>query len=435
MSAEPNTVRADDAARGHADDLLAFVDASPTPFHAVTEVARRLTAAGFRQLERVDAWPSSGGHNYVIEDGALVAWVDQGRVPHAPLSLVGAHSDSPGLRLKPSPTTEQGHWRQLAVEVYGGPLLNSWLNRELGLAGRVAVDSSNGIELRLLHDARPLLYIPQLAIHLDREINDRGLQLDRQRHLTPVWALDDAPTVQDYLAQQLAVRPDEVRAFDLMLVDLAPSGYAGLHDEFIAAPRLDNLCSCHAGLTALLDIPADGDTVPMLVLFDHEEVGSTSARGAAGSFLSHVVERSVTARGGTRDDLLRALAGSWAISADMAHATHPNYAERHDPNHTVRCNAGPVLKVNANQRYATDAPGAARFSRACEQAAVPMQHFVSRNDLPCGSTIGPALAAQLGVPTADVGVAQLSMHAVRELCGALDPHQFSRALHAFLALT
>jgi aspartyl aminopeptidase len=236
-----------------------------------------------------------------------------------------------------------------------------------------------------------------------------------------------------HLAGLLDISPDDVLAHDLAPYDLQPATTAGASNEFIASARLDNLCSCHAGLAALTTLPDDNPRVAVLALFDHEEVGSTSARGAAGTLLAQLLERAVLARGGDRTDLLRALADSSCVSADMAHATHPNYPERHEPGHHVALNAGPVLKVNANQRYATDAATAAGFAAACDAAGVPLQHFVGRNDLPCGSTIGPSTAAQLGVPTVDVGVAQLGMHSIRELCGAEDPHLLARALRAFLS--
>jgi aspartyl aminopeptidase len=284
-----------------------------------------------------------------------------------------------------------------------------------------------------VRDARPLLRIPQLAIHLDRDVNEHGLKLDKQRHLTPVWGLGDGPGLAEHLAGLLDVAPGDVVAHDLAPYDLQPATLAGGADELIASARLDNLCSCHAGLAALAAQPDDSRHVAVLALFDHEEVGSTSARGAAGSFLAQLLERSVLARGGDRTDLLRALADSSCASADMAHATHPNDPERHEPGHHISLNAGPVLKVNANQRYATDAATAAGFAAACDAAGVPLQRFVGRNDMPCGSTIGPSTAAQLGVPTVDVGVAQLAMHSVRELCGAEDPHLLVRALRAFLS--
>lgn len=428
----PGLITATAESADHVRDLLAFLDAGPSPYHVVAEAQRRLLDAGFTTLDPTAAWPTDGGRYVVVRDGALVAFADGGHAPHTGFRIVGAHSDSPGFRLKPEPDTGHGPWRQLAVEIYGGPLLNSWLDRDLGLAGRVAVRTATGTELRLVRDPRPLLRIPQLAIHLDRDVNEHGLKLDKQRHLNPVWGLGPGPDLATHLAALLDVSPDDVLAHDLAPYDLQPATLAGASNELIASARLDNLCSCHAGLAALTAQPAESPRVAVLALFDHEEVGSTSARGAAGTFLAQLLERTVLARGGDRTDLLRALADSSCVSADMAHATHPNYPDRHEPGHHIALNGGPVLKVNANQRYATDAATAAGFAEACDAAGVPLQRFVGRNDLPCGSTIGPSTAAQLGVPTVDVGVAQLGMHSARELCGAEDPHLLARALRAFL---
>jgi aspartyl aminopeptidase len=417
-------------------DLLAFVDAAPSPFHAVAEATRRLDDAGFTAVARDQPWPAGLTAGYVAEGGALVAW----SVPHdapadAPFRLVGAHTDSPNLRIKPRPDIGTAGWRQLAVEVYGGALVNSWLDRDLGLSGRVVVRSAGGPEARLFKVDRPILRVPQLAIHLDRDVWDKGLQLNRQTHLNPVWSLGgpDPGRFERFLAGELEVAPDEVMAWDVMAHDVTPATLAGVDDELISAPRLDNLCSCAAAVAALVAAHASpGAAVAVISLFDHEEVGSISAAGAGGALLEAVVEQSVLSRGGDRSAHLRALAGSACASADMAHATHPNYPERHEPAHPVRVNGGPVIKINTNQRYATDARTDAWFADACDAAGVPFQRFVSRSDMPCGSTIGPITAARLGIPTVDVGVAQLAMHSIRELCGAADPALFTRALTAWL---
>jgi aspartyl aminopeptidase len=316
-------------------------------------------------------------------------------------------------------------------------LWNSWLDRDLGLSGRVAVRTDDGIEERLFRCDCPLLRIPQLAIHLDRDVNGGGLKLDPQRDLTPVWGVGpvEPGAFVAFVAEEVAVQPHQVVSWDAMVHDLTPGTLLGRDRELVASGRLDNLLSCWAGLEALTTHPpafGSTPTIPVLCLFDHEEVGSTSATGADGTLLPHVLERSVLARGGGRDDLLRALAGSVCASADMAHATHPNRPERHEPGHHVAIDGGPVIKVNANQRYATDALSSAVLIEACERAGVPHQVFVSRNDQPCGSTIGPVTASRLGIPTVDVGVAQLSMHSARELCGAADPPRLAAALTAFL---
>jgi aspartyl aminopeptidase len=418
--------------------LLAFIDASPSPFHAAATAAALLDGAGFVELAEADPWPTGPGHHFVRRGGSLVAWAttaDHG--PAGGFRIVGAHTDSPNLRIKPKPDTGQAGYRQLAVEVYGGALLNSWLDRDLGLSGRVTVRVGDGAAERLLRVDRPLLRVPQLAIHLDRDIANSGLLLNPQQHLSPVWGVGD-PTpggFAAFVAAELGVAPDAVLGWDLMAHDLAPSTLAGLDDELVSAPRLDNLCSSWAATEALLAVTGTGpsDQVPVVVLFDHEEIGSTSERGAASTLLPSVVERVVTGLGGSREDLHRALAASWCCSADMAHATHPNYADRHEPNHRIRLNGGPVLKTNSNLRYATDSTGAAEFVLACEQAGVPYQRYAHRTDLPCGSTIGPITAAGLGVPTFDIGAPQLAMHSARELAGSADAGYYRAAMTAFLA--
>jgi aspartyl aminopeptidase len=415
---------------GPVEDLLSFIDAAPTPFHAVAEASRRLADAGFAELDPHAAWSmgDASGPGMVARDGALVAWSGVrtvSPVPAAPVRLIGAHTDSPNLRIRPRPDTGAAGWRQLGVEVYGGVLLNSWLDRDLGLAGRVALRSDaapGGVEHRLFRTDAAVLRIPQLAIHLDREISERGLALNKQQHLTPVWGLGE-PREGDFrawLAELVGVGPGEVLAWDGACFDTQPSAVIGAEGELVAAPRLDNLCSCSAALQALVAAPGSGGGTGVVVLYDHEEVGSTTATGAAGAWLAQMLERRVAALGGTREDLLRSLAASMLLSADMAHATHPNYAERHEPRHWIRAGAGPVIKQNVNARYATDARGAAAFRLACEAAGVPVQEYSHRGDLPCGSTIGPLTAAGLAVDTVDVGAPQLSMHSARELMAAAD---------------
>jgi len=415
------------------DSLLAFIASSPSPYHAVATAAARLEAAGFKPLDEADAWGDVTGGRYVVRGGALVAWrLPDGAAPHTPFRVVGAHTDSPNLRLKPHPDTGNVGWRQLAVEVYGGALLNSWLDRDLGLSGRVVLRDGS---VRLVLVDRPLARVPQLAIHLDREVNERGVLLDKQAHLTPVWGLGSAADgdLEAFVAAELDVAAGEIAAFDLMLHDLTRPSRLGVDGELIAAARLDNLFSCWAGVEAVATTTGDGPAIPVVCLFDHEEVGSASATGAAGPLLEIVIDRLVGARSGTGEDRHRALAASVCVSADMAHAVHPNYAERHEPAHRPLPNGGPVVKVNANQRYATDATTEVVFTRACEQAGVPWQVFVSRNNMPCGSTIGPITATRLGMATVDIGCAQLSMHSARELAGARDPGYLAGALAAFVA--
>ncbi|MGW1882668.1 M18 family aminopeptidase [Streptomyces sp. NPDC001970] len=421
--------------RGHTDDLMSFLAASPSPYHAVANAAARLEKAGFRQVEETDAWDGTSGGKYVLRGGAIVAWyVPEGAAPHTPFRIVGAHTDSPNLRVKPQPDMGAHGWRQIAVEIYGGPLLNSWLDRDLGLAGRLSLRDGT---TRLVNIDRPLLRVPQLAIHMDRSIHEKGLQLDKQKHMQPIWGLGNSVGERDlisFLEEESGLAAGDVTGWDLMTHALEAPAYLGRDRELVAGPRMDNLLSVHAGTAALAALSGREGLpyIPVLAAFDHEENGSQADTGADGPLLGSVLERSVFARGGTYEDRARAFAGTVCLSSDTGHAVHPNYAERHDPTHHPRANGGPILKVNVNQRYATDGSGRAVFAAACERAGVPWQTFVSNNAMPCGTTIGPITAARHGIRTVDIGVAILSMHSVRELCGADDPYLLANALVAFL---
>ncbi|MBJ6615731.1 M18 family aminopeptidase [Streptomyces sp. I4(2020)] len=422
--------------RGHTDDLMSFLAASPTPYHAVANAAERLEKAGFRQVAETDAWDGTAGGKYVLRGGAIVAWyVPEGAEAHTPFRIVGAHTDSPNLRVKPRPDSGAHGWRQVAVEIYGGPLLNSWLDRDLGLAGRLSLRDGT---TRLVDVDRPLLRVPQLAIHLDRAVNSDGLKLDKQRHMQPVWGLGEDVRDGDlitFLEETAGLDEGSVTGWDLMVHPVEPPAHLGRDRELVAGPRMDNLLSVHAGTAALAAAAGRGPElpyIPVLAAFDHEENGSQSDTGADGPLLGSVLERSVFVRGGSLEDRARALAGTVCLSSDTGHAVHPNYAERHDPTHHPRVDGGPILKVNVNNRYATDGSGRAVFAAACEKAGVPFQTFVSNNAMPCGTTIGPITAARHGIRTVDIGVAILSMHSARELCGAKDPFLLANALTAFL---
>ncbi|MBA3709002.1 MAG: M18 family aminopeptidase [Planctomycetes bacterium] len=407
-----------------ANALCRFIDASPCPAHAAAELVRELTAAGFAELPMQRAeWPLAPGRFLVRRGASVIAFVVRGRAPQR-FTLVGAHTDSPHLRLKPRPAFQSEGCCQLGVEVYGGALLNSWLDRDLGLAGTVhAADGG----VRLVRIGVPIARVPQLAIHLDRKINDDGLKLNAQTQLAPIWALardggDAAAAFAELLAKASGIPAGDIRSHDLSLFDLTPSALGGAAGEFVFAPRLDNLASCHAGAMALI-AASDGDplSVAVLACHDHEEVGSTSDAGADGSLLGSVLERIAIGLGRSRAEYLAALAGSTMISADMAHAVHPNYADRHEPRHKPQLGKGPVLKSNHNQRYATSAVTAAHVRAIAARAGVSLQDFVARTDLGCGSTIGPITAARLGIAVADVGNPMLSMHSARE-CAATADH-------------
>ena len=418
-----------------ARDLCTFIDAAPSPAHAAQALADRLLAAGFHELDaRAPEWHLAAGRFLVRRGATVIAFILRSAAAPQRFRLVGAHTDSPHLRLKPRAAYHCEGCRQLGVEVYGGALLNSWLDRDLGLAGTVHT-ADGARHLVRLH--RPLARVAQLAIHLDRKINDDGLRLNPQLHLAPLWGLagdekdgkESADAAFAALLHGAGVPAGEVVAHDLALYDLTASTLGGAAEEFIFAPRLDNLASCHAGLAALL-AAGDGDaaTVPVLACFDHEEVGSGSDTGADGPLLGAVLERIALERGLGRAAFLAALAGSALLSADMAHAVHPNYADRHEPRHKPRLGGGPVLKSNANVRYATTAESAAALRAVAKRAEVPLQDFVVRSDLGCGSTIGPATAARLGLSVVDVGNPMLSMHSARECAASADHAPYIRLL-------
>ncbi|MEO9326665.1 M18 family aminopeptidase [Gordonia aurantiaca] len=415
-----------------ASGLGAFIDASPSPFHVCATVARELENAGYTRLFEEEAWPAAvstpSAKFYVIRGGSIIAW-ESGDGPA--FRIVGGHTDSPNLRVKQNPDRLSAGVAMVALEPYGGAWLNSWLDRDLGLSGRLAYRSGDRVAYTLVHVTEPVVRVPQLAIHLSED--RKGVSPDPQRHVNGVWGLDDtAPDVLGWVAEYAGVDPGSVLGWELMTHDIAPSAVIGAGENLLSAPRLDNQGTCYAGLRALLDGTSSAHT-RMLALFDHEEVGSGSERGAASDFLASICERIVLTRGGSRADYLQAMAASVCLSGDMAHATHPNYPERHEPGHRIAIGGGPVLKVNQNLRYASDAVGEAVFALACDDAGVPMQRYVHRADLPCGSTIGPITATRTGLTTIDVGAPQLAMHSARELMGAADVPMYSAALQAFLA--
>jgi aspartyl aminopeptidase len=425
-------------------DLLSFIDRSPTPYHAVVESVSRLQTAGYGPIREDEVWDlAPGDRRYTVRhEGSLVAF-QIGKISPAEggFRVVGAHTDSPNLRIKPTPDVDAEGYRQLGVEPYGGALLHTWLDRDLSLAGRVTLRGKFEPRTVLIDFARPILRIPNLAIHLQRELNKEGLKLNAQQHMLPIIGLEESPDLRDLLTSelraqnQIEVDASDVLAFDLMTYDVQPSVVSGVQGEFIHAARLDNLASCHAGLTAL--IGADSAPLPqhtrVVVLYDHEEVGSRSAQGAASPLLAGVLERSVCGfKGGEPQGIERALSRSTLISVDMAHAVHPNYPDRHEPKHRPVIGRGPVIKTNANQSYASDAQTAGLFAGLCDRLGIEPQHFVSRSDLGCGSTIGPITAARIGIRTVDVGNPMLSMHSCREMAGTADVEPMINVLRSFL---
>ncbi|GMU08404.1 M18 family aminopeptidase [Corallococcus caeni] len=427
-----------------ANDLLQYIDASPTPYHAVRETARRLTAAGFRELDERESWSLKPGDKvFVIRGDTSIAAFQLGTKPvdTTGFRLVGSHTDSPNLRLKPNAPVNRHGYQQLGVEIYGGVLLHTWTDRDLSLAGRVVALHNGRPQHHLVDFRRPLLRVPNLAIHLNRGVNTDGLKLNPQEHMVPVLGLESAgpAELRALLVEELGrsgvkAAADDLLGYDLCLYDLQPSTRSGLHGEFLHAPRLDNLASCHTGLTALLSGADKREATVGVVLYDHEECGSRSAQGAASPFLKDLLERIVQGHSDGRADAFhRAIRRSFLVSADMAHAVHPNYSSMHEPKHQPQLGGGPVIKTNVNQSYATDGESWAHFAALCKEAGVTPQHFVTRTDLGCGSTIGPITAGQLGIRTVDVGNPMLSMHSIRELAAASDVARMVAVLTRFFA--
>ena len=418
--------------------LIDFVTASPTSYHAVAETASRLDAVGLSQADESRPWGAgTPRRGYVVRDGAIVAWILPERCDErAGFRIVGAHTDSPALKLKPSAAMVRDGVQVLDVEVYGGPLLNSFLDRELGLAGRLVTRDG---AVRLVRTG-PVARVAQVAPHLDRSVND-SLRLDKQAHLLPLWSLaaDDARPgdPERYLCELAGIDPDQLAFHDILTFPTEPPSRFGRHGEFLASSRLDNLSSVHAALAALEAIAdgtargVEGGEPIILVANDHEEVGSQTRSGAGGPFLETVLGRLAGVLGINGDARAAMLARSICVSADAGHAVHPGHPHLHDPAVRPVLNRGPLIKINAQQRYATDAVGTAVWLRACAAADVPVQDFVSNNTVPCGTTIGPITAARLGITTVDVGQALLSMHSQREMCGIADGLWMARAMRAF----
>lgn len=418
--------------------LFDFLQNSPTPYHAVEQMAQRLEAAGFERLDEQAEWSLASGQRYYVtrNDSTIIAFqTGHGDPVKQGVRMIGAHTDSPCLRVKPNPELFRKGYYQLGVEVYGGALLNPWFDRDLSLAGRVSyVDGKGRLRDGLINFRRAVATIPSLAIHLDREANN-SRTVNPQTDIPPLLMQapeEEAVPFKELLARQLREEHPEadvakVLDYELSFYDTQPPSTVGLNGEFIASARLDNLLSCFIGLQALLD--ADSAQPAVLVCNDHEEVGSMSAEGAQGPFLSSLLDRWVGAA-----QRPRVIARSMMVSADNAHGIHPNYVDRHDGNHGPLLNAGPVIKVNNNQRYATNSRTAALYRHLSETLDLPCQTFVVRTDMGCGSTIGPLTAGNLGVRTLDIGVPQFAMHSIREMAGARDGYTLYQVLRRYIEL-
>lgn len=424
---------------GNIQELLNFIDRSPTPFHAVAEMKNILSTHGYSELKESDAWELKSNGKYFLtrNDSSLIAFIVGTKTKDASgFKIIGAHTDSPNLKLKPNSAYDKNGYLQLGVEVYGGVLLTTWTDRDLSLAGRVIIKGKKQSQSKLIRFDEPLLRIPQLAIHLNRDVNEKGLTLNKQNHLPPIFSLAGEKNVTKYLlekmvAQKLKCKSADILNMELSLYDTQAGSIGGAEGEFIFSGKLDNLASCHAALQALIESKGKDPMARVIAFYDHEEVGSDSAQGAGSPFLKDVLERLTLDSTNSRENFFRSMANSFFISADMAHAVHPNYSEKHDAKHMPILNGGPVIKCNSNQRYATDGVSSTWFESLCKKAGVAVQKFVVRSDLGCGSTIGPITAANLGIRTVDVGNPMLSMHSIREMAGTNDHLPLIKAFKQF----
>lgn len=424
-----------------ARQLIEFIDASPTPWHAVAQTRQRLIAQNYTELSEAQSWqlqPNSG-YFVVREEASLIAFCTGAEMTSTQFRIIGAHTDSPGMRVKTSGAQENGGYLRLNCEVYGGPILATFTDRDLALAGRILVKdgSTQGFSSRLYNSKKALVRLPNLPIHLNRSVNDDGLKIQKHQDLNLLLgSLHEALSARDsfsqWLCETVAIERNDLLGFELLPYDAQPGAFFGMHDEFIAVRQLDNLASCHAAITALLNT-TDTTATKVIALFDHEEVGSSSYAGAGGSFLQDVLQRIAHAFNDEKDALIKTMARSWLASADMAHAWHPSHSDCYDGLHHLIVNQGTALKINSSQRYATNAIGEALFMQVAEKANVPVQKYVHRADLSCGSTIGPVCATRLGIRTMDIGVPMWAMHSARESCGAHDQAHYLNWMRAFLS--
>lgn len=431
-------------ARLQVQQLLNFIDASPTPWHVVDSIKNKLLEHPdhWQPLDEAANWKlEAGGHYYVVRDDSSIILFICGQKPPAEsgFKIIGAHTDSPGLRIKPNPFMSNNGLLRLAVEIYGAPILATFADRELSFAGKISYKDvvENKIGSRLINFDRPVLRLPNLAIHLNRGVNEEGLKFQKQIELGMFISTLTAEQIpNDYFLCQLqqlsGIEVDQILSWDLAVYDTQKGNFWGINDEFYANSQLDNLASCHAALQALLTLDGFKPQETLIcAFFDHEEIGSESSKGAAGSFLPNVLHRIALTNNGTSDEIYRAAAKSLMISADMAHGYHPNFAHAYDHNHKAMINQGPVIKINANHNYASEGLSSAMFIDCCKQAGIPYQYYSHRCDLPCGSTVGPIVSAKLGIRCVDVGNAMWAMHSLRESAGVLDHGYMIEAMSGF----
>jgi len=428
------------SAQQQAQALLDFIDISPSPWHATQTVANSLKQHNFTELLETEPWALEASGRYYIQrdDSSIIAFTTGSEnLAEQGFNIIGAHTDSPGLRVKPKPDKQDNGYHRLGVEVYGGPILATFSDRDLSFAGRVHYRQNKHICSQLVHFEQPLLRLPNLAIHINRNVNEKGLIFQKQNELPLLLGivndqLTETPSLAQLIAQQLSIPAKDISSWELHICDTQPGTLYGIQKEFLANSQLDNLASCHAGLNALISDPSlNGGQFNVCAFFDHEEIGSNSHKGADGSFLTDALERIAKSMGLDSEGYKRALSSSFMISADMAHAYQPNFPNAYETDHQVFVNQGPVIKINANNRYASNSASQAKFINLCEQAGVPFQQYSHRTDMPCGSTIGPMTSARLGVTTVDVGNPMWAMHSIRESAGVLDHHYLIQVFTQF----
>jgi len=425
-------------AQQHAQALLQYIDASPSPWHAVHTSEKMLNNKGFVELLEGDAWSLEQSGRYYVkrDDSSIIAFTTgTNNLAQEGFRLIGAHTDSPGLRVKPKPDQQQNGINRLGVEVYGGPILATFTDRDLSLAGRIHIEQNGSFISKLVRFKKPFLRLPNLAIHMNSKVNTDGLKLNKQTELPLLLSVDHKQTsLADLLATELSIDATAIIAWELHAYDTQAGVLYGLNDEFYANSQLDNLASCHAGLSALLsDQSLNSQQFNVCAFFDHEEIGSNSHKGADGSFLPDVLERISSSLNLSAESYKRTLSNSFMISADMAHAYQPNFPNAYEPDHKVFVNQGPVIKVNANIRYASNSASQARFIQLCNMANVPYQQYSHRTDMGCGSTIGPMTSAQLGIQAVDVGCPMWAMHSIRESAGVIDHDYMTRVFTQFFS--
>lgn len=431
-------------AQQHVEHLLDFIDASPSPWHAVASVETAIQKFHFVRLDETAKWQlQAGGRYYVVrDDSSIVLFVVGRKAPaESGFKIVGAHTDSPGFRIRPNGATVNDGLARLGVEIYGGPILATFTDRDLSLAGRISfLDDNKQLMHKPVRFDQPLLRLPNLAIHMNRGVNEDGLKLHKQNELPLLFAQLTAeqlpkPYFLELLAHASGIDAARILSWDLAVYDTQKGAFWGANQEFYTDSQIDNLASCHAALQALLDktVLESAQSTLVCAFFDHEEIGSESHIGAGGSFLTDVLQRIHIATATEREDSARALAQSFLISADMAHAYQPNFPAAYDADHRVFVNKGPVIKSNANRRYSSESVSIARFIQWCEEAGVPHQRYTHRSDLPCGSTIGPIASAKLGIRSVDVGCPMWAMHSVRESAGVHDHESMIKVLKRFFS--